>query len=214
MGDEVIGHVSALHYSAALDTPKNAAFVKAYRSKYGKVPSYYSENNYTTAKMIDEVIKKNGGKYPGAEEFIKQLSAMKFDAPRGPVSFDEMRNPVQNIYIKKVEKKKMFGYDKEELWNTVIKTYPNVSQFGQFKKASSWRSRSTAATIRPASSATRGPPVSANSRERRDACPRAQGIVQELRRASRRARGDVRSCPATARPSSARTAPARPRCST
>ena len=37
-----------------------------------------------------------------------------------------MRNPVQNIYIKKVEKKKMFGYDKDELWNTVIKTYPNV----------------------------------------------------------------------------------------
>ena len=31
--------------------------------------------------------------------------------------------------------KKMFGYDKDELWNTVIKTYPNVSQFGQFNKA-------------------------------------------------------------------------------
>ena len=39
MGDEVIGHVSALQYSAAIDTPKNAAFVKAYRAKYGKVPS-------------------------------------------------------------------------------------------------------------------------------------------------------------------------------
>ncbi len=23
----------------------------------------------------------------------------------------------------------MFGYDKDELWNTVIKTYPNVSQY-------------------------------------------------------------------------------------
>jgi branched-chain amino acid transport system substrate-binding protein len=135
MGDEVIGHIGPLHYSAAIDTPANAAFVKAYRAKYGKVPSYYSENNYSTALMIDAVIKKNGGKYPGAEEFIKQLSAMKFDVPRGPVSFDEMRNPIQNIYVKKVEKKKMFGYDKEELWNTVIKTYTNVSQFGQFKKA-------------------------------------------------------------------------------
>jgi branched-chain amino acid transport system substrate-binding protein len=134
MGDEVIGHVSPLQYSAALDTPKNAAFVKAYRAKYGKVPSYYSESNYTTAQMIHEVIKKNNGKYPGPEEFIKQLSAMKFDTIRGPVSIDEMRNPVQNIYIKKVEKKKMFGYDKDELWNTVIKTYANVNQFGQFNK--------------------------------------------------------------------------------
>jgi branched-chain amino acid transport system substrate-binding protein len=28
----------------------------------------------------------------------------------------------------------MFGYDKEELWNTVIKTYPNVSQFWTYGK--------------------------------------------------------------------------------
>jgi branched-chain amino acid transport system substrate-binding protein len=135
MGDKVIGHVSALQYSAAIDTPKNAAFVKSYRAKYGKVPSYYSETNYTTAQMIDEVMKKNNGKFPGNEAFIKQLNAIKIDSIRGPVTIDEMRNPVQNIYIKKIEKKKMFGYTKDELWNTVIKTYPNVNQFGQFKKA-------------------------------------------------------------------------------
>ena len=134
MGDEVIGHVSALMYSAALDTPNNVAFVKEYRTKFGKVPSYYSEVNYTTAQMVDEVIKNDSGKFPGAEPFIKQLAALKIDAVRGPVSIDEMRNPVQNIYIKKVEKKKMFGYDKDELWNVVIKTYPNVNQFGQFNK--------------------------------------------------------------------------------
>ena len=66
MGDEVIGDVSSLQYSAAIETPKNETFVKAYRAKYGKVPSYYSESNYTTAEMIDEAIKKSGGKYPGA----------------------------------------------------------------------------------------------------------------------------------------------------
>ena len=134
MGDEVIGHVSALQYSAALDIPKNVAFVKSYRSKYGKMPSWSSASNYTTAQMIHEVMKQNKGKFPGAETFIKQLNALKIDTIRGPVSIDEMRNPVQNIYIKKVEKKKMFGYDKEELWGTVIKTYTNVNQFGQFKK--------------------------------------------------------------------------------
>ncbi len=129
MGDETIGDHSALHYSAALDTPKNIEFVKAYRAKFGKVPSYYSENNYTTGQMIDETIKKLGGKFTTPEEFIKIMQAMKYDTIRGPVSFDENRNPIQNIYIKKVEKKKMFGYEKDELWNTVIKTYPNVSQF-------------------------------------------------------------------------------------
>ncbi len=135
MGDEVVGDVSSLQYSAALETPKNEAFVKAYRAKYGKVPSYFSESNYTTAQLIDETIKKTGNKWPGAEKFIATMASLKIDAVRGPVSFDDMRNPIQNVYIKKVEKKKMFGYDKEELWNTVIKTYPNVSQFWTYGKA-------------------------------------------------------------------------------
>ena len=134
MGDEAVGDVSALHYSAALDTPKNAAFVKAYRTRFNKVPSYYSENNYTTAQWLDEALKKTGGKWPGPEELIKVMVSIKLDSVRGPVSFDDMRNPIQNIYIKKVEKKKMFGYEKDELWNTVIKTYPNVSQFWTYGK--------------------------------------------------------------------------------
>jgi branched-chain amino acid transport system substrate-binding protein len=97
-------------------------------------PSYYSESNYTTAQIIDEAMKKFGGKYPGPRKFIKMVLDMKINAVRGPVSFDDMRNPVQNIYIKKVEKKKMFGYPKAELWNTVIKTYPAVSQFWTYPK--------------------------------------------------------------------------------
>ena len=134
MGDEVIGDVSALHYSAAIDTPANQAFVKAYRAKYGKVPGYYSEGNYSTAMWIDKALTKAGGKYPGPEEFIKLMASIKLDAPRGPVELDDMRNPIENVYIKKVTKTKMFGYDKEELWNTVIKTYPHVSQFWTYGK--------------------------------------------------------------------------------
>jgi branched-chain amino acid transport system substrate-binding protein len=134
MGDEVLGHVSALQYSAALETPRNREFVRKYREKYGKVPSYYSESNYTTAQMIHEVMKRTNGKWPGPEKFIAMITQLKLETPRGPVHFDDMRNPIQNIYIKKVEKKKMHGYDKDELWNTVIKTYPNVSQFFTYKK--------------------------------------------------------------------------------
>jgi len=134
MGDEVIGHISALQYSAALETPKNDAFVKQYRAKFGKVPSYYSESNYTTAQMIHEVMKKTGGKWPGPEKFVQLLASVQLESARGPVRLDEMRNPVHNIYIRKVERKKLHGYDKDELWNTVIKTYPNVGQFWKYGK--------------------------------------------------------------------------------
>lgn len=134
MGDEVIGDVSALHYSAALQTPENEAFVKVYRAKYDKVPSISSENNYTTAMWIDETMKKLGGKWPGPEAFIKTMQSVKLNAPRGPVELDDMRNPVENIYIRKIEKKKMFAYEKDELWNSVIKVYPKVSQFWTYGK--------------------------------------------------------------------------------
>lgn len=135
MGDEVVGDVSSLQYSAALTTPKNEAFVKAYRAKYGKVPSYYSEANYATAMWIDQTLAKFKGKYPGPSEFIKAMATIRLDPPRGPVQLDlATKSPIQNIYIKKVEKKKMFGYDKDELWNTVIKTYPKVSQFWTYGK--------------------------------------------------------------------------------
>src|SRR5580704_13070751 len=134
MGDDVIGDLSALQYSAGLQTPRNEAFVKAYRAKYGKVQSYFSESNYTTAMMIDMVMKQTKGAWPGPEAFIAKMLTLKVDAPRGPVSFDDMRNPIQDIYIKKVEKTKMFGYDKDELWNVVIKTYPAVSQFWTYGK--------------------------------------------------------------------------------
>ena len=137
MGDEVIGDVSSFMYSAALDTPKNEAFVKKYRAKYGKVPSYYSEANYTTAQWIDETMKQARRQVSGAAtEFIKtDAAASSSTRCAGRSRSTTGSPPMQNIYIKKVEKKKMFGYDKDELWNTVIKTYPNVSQFWTYDKA-------------------------------------------------------------------------------
>ncbi len=134
MGREVIGDVSSGQYSAALETPKNEAFVKQYRKKYYKMPSSFSEANYTTAQLIDKVMRESGGTWPGAEKFVALMAALKIDAVRGPISFDELRNPVQNVYITQVERKRMFGSRKRELWNTVIKTYPEVSQFWSYSK--------------------------------------------------------------------------------
>jgi branched-chain amino acid transport system substrate-binding protein len=128
LGDEAIGAYSALIYSAALDTPANKRFVAEYRKKYGKVPSYYSEVCYTTGRWINEAAKAVGGEVEDREKFLAALRKVEIpDAPRGPVKLDSHGNPIQNIYIRKVEKKG------GELWNTVIQTYPGVSQFWKYK---------------------------------------------------------------------------------
>ena len=48
------------------------------------------------------------------------------DTPRGTVKFDQYGNVVGDVFIRKCERKG------RELVNTVIKTYPNVSQFWNY----------------------------------------------------------------------------------
>jgi len=128
LGDEAIGGITPLQYSAALDTPINKKFVKDYRAKFGKVPSYFSETSYTSTRWIHEAAKAVGGDVEDREKFLAALRKVEIkDSPRGPVKLDAYGNPIHNIYIRKVEKKD------GELWNTVIHTYTNVSQFWKYK---------------------------------------------------------------------------------
>jgi branched-chain amino acid transport system substrate-binding protein len=124
MGDEAIGVVSALHYSAAIPTPANQRFARAFEAKAGKSSSYYSEGTYTNARWIAEAVKAIQGKVEDREAFLAALRKVEIkDAPRGPISIDKYGNPVQNIYVRKVEK--VGG----KLQNSVIHTFPAVSQF-------------------------------------------------------------------------------------
>jgi branched-chain amino acid transport system substrate-binding protein len=128
MGDEVIGVITPLHYSEALDNPANKKFVKAFREKAKKAASYYSEGTYTGARWIVEAIKAINGDVENRPKLLEALKKVELkDVPRGPMKLDSYGNPIQNIYVRKVEK--VGG----ELQNTVIYTYPNVSQFWKFK---------------------------------------------------------------------------------
>jgi branched-chain amino acid transport system substrate-binding protein len=69
-------------------------------------------------------VKAVGGRVEDRAALMAALRRVEIkDAPRGPVKIDEYGNPTQNIYIRKVEK--VGGV----LQNTVIYTYPAVSQF-------------------------------------------------------------------------------------
>jgi branched-chain amino acid transport system substrate-binding protein len=127
-GDEALGIVTPLMYSAALDTPANRRFVAEYRKKYGKVPSYFSETCYTSGRWISEAAKAVAGNVEEREKFMAAFRTVEIpDAPRGPLRLDQWGNPVQNIYVRRVERKN------GELQNTVIHTFPAVSQFWTYK---------------------------------------------------------------------------------
>jgi branched-chain amino acid transport system substrate-binding protein len=127
-GDEALGMITPLMYSPVLDNPEMKRFVKDYRAKYGKVPSYFSETCYTTGRWINEAAKAVNGNVEDGERFLAAFRKIEIpNAPRGPVKLDEYGNPLQSIYVRKVERKD------GELWNTVIHTFPAVSQFWKYK---------------------------------------------------------------------------------
>jgi branched-chain amino acid transport system substrate-binding protein len=74
--------------------------------------------------MIEEALKTFKGK-PGDEEgLLKGLREVRLtQGPIGPVQLDNYGTPVLDIHIRKVAR--VNG----KLVNTIIKTYPQVSQF-------------------------------------------------------------------------------------
>jgi branched-chain amino acid transport system substrate-binding protein len=128
MGDEALGVVTCLHYSAALGTPANAKFAQAYEAKYGQVPSYYSEGAYVAGLALAQALDAVHGDVGNREKLVDALRKVDLsDTPRGPVKLDAYGNPVENEYVRKVER--VNG----RLQNTVLHTFPAVSQFWTYK---------------------------------------------------------------------------------
>jgi branched-chain amino acid transport system substrate-binding protein len=124
MGDEAVGVISAGWYSASIDNAANKHFVAGINAEYKQDPGYYSMGAYGSALMLEEALKAVKGKIEDKAAFMAALKAVKVPGdPRGNVTLDSYGNPVMDMYIRKVEKKD------GRLVNTVIKTYPAVSQF-------------------------------------------------------------------------------------
>ena len=128
MGDEALGVITALHYSAALNNPVNRKFVQAYETKFKQAPSYYSEGTYVAGLQLKRALEAIGGEAENRERLVGALRKVELaDTPRGPIRFDDYGNPIQNIYVRKVER--VSG----RLQNTVIHTFEKVSQFWTYK---------------------------------------------------------------------------------
>ena len=118
------GIITPLHYSAALQTQANRDFVRAYVRAYNRVPSYYSEATYTGASFVMKGLEAVRGRLTDRQAFVAAVRSVSLpDAPRGPVRLDKWGNPLQNEYIRRVD------IVNGQPQNTVIYTFPNVSQF-------------------------------------------------------------------------------------
>lgn len=122
-GDSALGIEDASHYSPVLDTAENLRFVQAIQDKYHEEVSIYTEHGYVAAKMAILALEEVDGDVEDVDGMIQALENLEFEAPRGPIRFEGLHSPVQNVYHRVVEE--VDG----KLQNTVIGTYTDVGPY-------------------------------------------------------------------------------------
>jgi branched-chain amino acid transport system substrate-binding protein len=124
LGNEAIGVVSTHWYSADFDSPSNKRLVAALQRDYKVLPGGYAAGMYIAGQCVEAVIAKLDGKADDRTALAEGLRQIALsDTPRGQVKFDHLGNVVGDVFIRKCERKD------GQLVNTVIKRYPDVSQF-------------------------------------------------------------------------------------
>jgi branched-chain amino acid transport system substrate-binding protein len=131
MGDEAVGVVSALLWSPTLQNPANQTFMKLAEAKFGRTPAYFHAVMYSSGRWVTEAARSLGGQVEDREKLVSAIrrAIETTPDPRGPIKLDEYGNPTENVYILRVDK--VGG----KLVNTVIHTYPMVSQFWTYPPA-------------------------------------------------------------------------------
>ncbi|MEO8856063.1 MAG: ABC transporter substrate-binding protein [Burkholderiaceae bacterium] len=130
MGDVALGVVTAHHYSAAHPSALNKKFVEAFeKANKGMRPNFMAVGGYDGMHLIYNAIKATKGGVGGGEALLAAMKGQVFESPRGPIYIDaQTRDIVQNIYIRKVEKKD------GQLYNVEIATIKDVKDPGKEKK--------------------------------------------------------------------------------
>jgi branched-chain amino acid transport system substrate-binding protein len=106
MGDVVLGIINSHNYSAAHDSPENKKYVADFEKANPNMrPNFMSVGGYDGIALIYKALEKTGGDTDGTK-LLNAMKGMSWTSPRGPISIDpDTRDIVQNVYIRKVEKK-------------------------------------------------------------------------------------------------------------
>ena len=106
MGDGALGVVTSHHYSADHPSALNKKFVEAFeKANKDMRPNFMAVGGYDGMHVIYEALKATQGKGNG-DQLLAAMKGQKFESPRGEVLIDPAtRDIVQDVYLRKVEKK-------------------------------------------------------------------------------------------------------------
>lgn len=105
-GDAALGVVTAFHYTPTHDSAVNREFAQTFKTVAPERPlGFIPVVAYDVLRAIYTVVDAQKGDL-NPERTIELLKRTAFESPRGPISIDpSTREIVQNVYLRKVEKR-------------------------------------------------------------------------------------------------------------
>ena len=103
-GEAAEGLLTTLHYADSLDNPRNKAFRAAYARTYRTEPDVYAVQGFDTGLLLAQALDKVKGDIANQKAVISAMESAVIDSPRGQWKMSRAHNPIQDIYLRRVEK--------------------------------------------------------------------------------------------------------------
>ncbi len=104
-GPAAEGVMSTLHYSDSLETARNKQFRLNYAKGFRMQPDVYAVQGYDTGLLLAQGMAAVKGDIANKQALYAALESQSIDSPRGKWTMSKSHNPVQDIYLRRVQNK-------------------------------------------------------------------------------------------------------------
>ncbi len=102
-GEAAQGILTTLHYADGLNTPRDNAFRAAYTAAYKSPPDVYAVQGYDSAQLLAAGLNAVKGDMKQRDAMEAAMGKAQIDSPRGMFTLSRSHEPVQDIYLRRVD---------------------------------------------------------------------------------------------------------------
>lgn len=97
------GLMTTLHYADGLPIRRDQEFRTRYATTFKMQPDVYAVQGYDTGLVLANAMAAVKGDFGDTKALAKAMEGMKVDSPRGAWTMSKAHNPIQDIYLRRVE---------------------------------------------------------------------------------------------------------------
>ncbi|MBL0419161.1 ABC transporter substrate-binding protein [Ramlibacter sp. AW1] len=104
-GPAAEGIMTTMHYADSLDTPRNKQFRLAYAKAFRLQPDVYAVQGYDSGLLLSQGMEAVKGDFGNKKALYAAMEKQTIDSPRGKWTMSPSHNPIQDMYLRRVENK-------------------------------------------------------------------------------------------------------------